>query len=251
MRVVGIIPARMGSSRFPGKPLAAIRGMSMIEHVYRRSLLSRCLDEVFVATCDEEIRRAVEEFGGRVLMTSHRHTRCTDRVAEAAGEVEADIVANIQGDEPLLNPEMVDQVVEPLLADRQVLCTTIIVEISRKSEETDRNVVKAVRSLDGNVLYFSRERIPTRQMGGTAPLFKQVGILAFTRHFLLKFDSLPETPLEQVESVDLMRALEHGYPVRGVLSNLESMGVDTPEDLARAEDLMKLDPFFESYQARR
>jgi len=252
MKVVGVIPARMASRRFPGKPLAKILGLTMIEHVFRRSALSGALDDIYVATCDEEIRAAVEGFGGKALMTSSRHTRCTDRVAEAAEALTSEVIVNIQGDEPLLDPEMVGAVAAPLRADASLLCTTIIAPLADASEAADGNVVKVVSAQNGDVLYFSREPIPSGRMG-IQPLsrFKQIGILAFRREFLLRLSRLPETPLEQAESVDLLRALENGYPVRGVLSTARSLGVDTPEDLRRAEEQMRTDPLFEHYAAAR
>lgn len=247
MRVTGIIPARMGSQRFPGKPLAKIRGLTMLEHVYRRAKLSPTLDDVRVATCDDEIRDAAEGFGARVVMTSDRHTRCSDRVAEAARSIDTEIVINIQGDEPLLHPAVLDEVARPFFDDGSIVCTTIIGEILDESDFESRNVVKIVRSLAGDILYFSREPIPSRGQEGTAAWFKQAGIYAFTRDFLVKFGSLPEGSLESAESVDLLRVLEHGFRVRGVLSNYPTLGVDTPDDLTRAERLMGEDEHFARY----
>jgi 3-deoxy-manno-octulosonate cytidylyltransferase (CMP-KDO synthetase) len=247
MKVVGVVPARMASSRFPGKPLAQIAGMTMLEHVYRRCLMSRCLDDVYIATCDESIRRAVLDFGGKAVMTSDEHTRCTDRVAEAAREMDADVVVNIQGDEPLLRPETVDFVAEPIVQESGVVCTTIVVKITNERELDDPNVVKTVSRPNGDILYFSRELIPSRRMGAAHDVFKQIGVLAFTREFLLQFDELPETPLEVAESVDLLRALEHGYTVRGVLSPFDTIGVDTPDDRRRVEELMTRDEIYPRY----
>ena len=246
MKVVGVIPVRMASSRFPGKPLAKIRGLSMVEHVYRRALMTKTLDQVVIATCDKEIEREVQAFGGEAILTSDQHLRCTDRVAEAARQLEAEVVVNIQGDEPLLQPSMVDKIVEPFASDESVVCTTVIAVID-ESEADNPNVVKTVCAQSGDVLYFSREPIPSRKMGVIVPMFKQVGIYAFTHQFLLRFDRLPETPLERAESVDLMRALEHGFPVRGVVCSELSLGVDTPQDLLRCEELMKDDALFPSY----
>jgi 3-deoxy-manno-octulosonate cytidylyltransferase (CMP-KDO synthetase) len=243
----------MASRRFPGKPLAKILGLTMIEHVYRRSVLSGALDDVLVATCDEEIREEVERFGARAILTSDRHTRCTDRVAEAAETLPGDdVVVNIQGDEPLLDPGMVRAVAAPLTEDPGVLATTIIAPLADPSEAEDRNVVKVVTARSGDVLYFSREPIPSGKMGGEPKeRLKQIGILAFRRDFLVRLAALPETPLEQIESVDLLRALENGFPVRGVLATARSFGVDTPEDLRRAEEEMRTDVLYERYAAAR
>ena len=218
----------------------------MLEHVYRRARLSDVLDDVVIATCDGDIRDAAENFGARVIITSDEHTRCTDRVAEAAHNVDADVVVNVQGDEPLLHPEVIDKVATPFSKDASVVCTTIMELIGEEDLESP-DIVKTVCSLSKQVLYFSREPIPSRKLGVTVDWYKQAGIYAFTRDFLLKLESLSETPLERAESVDLMRVLEHGYPVHGVLSERPSLGVDTPDDLARAEELMDADPIFSEY----
>lgn len=247
--VVGIIPARMASSRFPGKPLAPILGLPMIEHVRRRVAMCGALSGVIVATCDEEIRLVVEKSGGRVVMTADTHERCTDRVAEAAAKLDAEIVVNVQGDEPLILPRMVEEVIEPFLKDPELPAANLVTRITDDREFADPNAPKAVMNLAGELLYISREPIPSAKKAGTFdyPRFKQLGIIAFRGDFLQAFTRLAPTPLEQVESVDIMRALEHGYRVRAVETHGVTIGVDVPGDIARAEKALVSDPLVSRY----
>jgi 3-deoxy-manno-octulosonate cytidylyltransferase (CMP-KDO synthetase) len=251
MRIVGVIPARLGSSRFPGKPLAPILGRPMIEHIYWRARMCDLLSAVYVATCDTEVVEATERFGGQALMTSDKHERASDRVAEVAGSIEADIYVLIQGDEPMITPEMVTAAVEPMLSNPEIVCTNLAAQITSVEDFEDRNTIKVVMASDGRALYFSREPIPTRQRlpFGTIPAFKQVCIIPFRRDFLHTYSSLPPTPLEQAESVDMMRALEHGYPVHLVRTETQTHAVDTPADLALVESLMRDDPRVGRYPA--
>jgi 3-deoxy-manno-octulosonate cytidylyltransferase (CMP-KDO synthetase) len=223
--------------------------MSMIEHVYRRTALCQRLDEVFVATCDEEIRRAVEGFGGKVIMTSPAHQRASDRIAEAAEGLEADIVVMIQGDEPMLVPEMVDAALAPMVADPTILCVNLAKRIETEEEYRDPNTIKVVMDRLGNALYFSREPIPTNRIldFGSFPVFKQVCIIPYRRDFLLGYIRLEPTSLEQAESVDMMRILEHGYSVRLVETPVSTHAVDTPDDLKMVESLMRGDPVLDLY----
>lgn len=253
MKIIGVLPARMASSRFPGKPLAPICGRAMIEHVYWRTRMCRTLDEVYVATCDTVIANAVEKFGGRVIMTSDVHQRASDRVAEVAQKVEADIFMMAQGDEPMIVPEMIDLALGPLLQDSGVLCTNLAAPIRSEEEFEDPNTIKVVMAKNGDALYYSRNPIPTRfrLSFGQFPAYKQVCVIPFRRDFLLCYTALEQTPLEQAESIDMLRALEHGYPIRLVKSEYETQAVDTPADLARVEALMKDDPLIPRYgQAR-
>lgn len=242
--VIAIIPARMGSSRFPGKPLAPLLGLPMIEHVYRRTALSRSLSAVYVATCDREIVDAVEGFGGRAIMTSDTHERASDRVAEAAEGLDADIVVMVQGDEPMVVPEMIDQAVAPLLEDPAVQCVNLAGRIASLDEFRDPNTIKVVVDPHGDAVYFSREPIPA--LRGTplerAPAAKQVCIIPFRREALFLFTSLEATPLEQTESVDMLRFLEHGYKVRMVPTPYDTHAVDTPADLELVATLLRDDP---------
>ena len=247
--VVAIIPARMGSSRFPGKPLTPILGRSMLEHVYRRTAMCEKLQAVYVATCDSEIAQAVQGFGGQRMMTSPLHERASDRVAEAAQSLDAEIVVMIQGDEPMTVPAMIDQAVAPMLEDPQVQCVNLVKRIESEEEYLDPNTIKAVMDNKGNALYFSREPIPTRRILGLdrIPLFKQVCIIPFRRDALLAYSKLKPTPLEQAESIDMLRFLEHGQQVRLVETEFETHAVDTPEDSIKVENLMRHDPLTRQY----
>jgi 3-deoxy-manno-octulosonate cytidylyltransferase (CMP-KDO synthetase) len=250
MNIIAIIPVRMASTRLPGKPLADILGLPMVEHVRRRVSLSPLFKEVIVATCDQEILDVVLRYGGKALMTANTHTRCTDRVAEAVDALEADIVINVQGDEPLVNPAMFQALVEPLMNCPDLPCTNLMAAIDSDSDFNSPDVVKTVCDINGNAVYFSREPIPSVKKAESLifPKYKQLGIIAFRKHFLLRFTSLPQTPLEKVESVDMLRAIEHGYKIRMVLSPFKAVGVDTPADLQRAIDLMGQDELFPRYR---
>jgi len=246
MNIVGIIPARMSSSRFPGKPLAPICGQPMIQHVYQRSHRSSTLADVFVATCDEEIRAFCKRNDMNVVMTSPSHERATDRTAEAMLKIEElmqkriDIVVMIQGDEPMLVPEMVDLAVAPLLSDDSVSVVNLMADLKTVAEHEDPNEVKVVVDQQGFALYFSREPIPSRKKGHPdISMYKQVCIIPFKRDFLLDFNQWLSTPLEVIESVDMLRILEHGQKVKMVHSPYETYSVDTPEDLRRVEKLMR------------
>lgn len=244
--VVCVIPARMGSTRFPGKPLARLHGMTMIEHVYRRCALSPVVDSVWVATCDDAIVDEVKRFGGHAVMTSNEHERCTDRVAEAVKAVAptADIIVNVQGDEPLLHPNMIALAVNALCADNTVSAVHMVAPINSDADFDDANEVKVVFDLNWNTLYCSREAIPSRRKGGHGKRWKQVCVIPFWREFLFQFNALPQAPLEIIESVDMMRAVEHGYTIRCVESPYQTISVDTPDDLSRAAELLKHDPLF-------
>jgi 3-deoxy-manno-octulosonate cytidylyltransferase (CMP-KDO synthetase) len=250
MSTATVIPARMGSSRFPGKPLAPILGRSMIEHVYRRCEMCPRAGEVYVATCDSEIGDAVERFGGRYIMTAPTHQRASDRVAEAAERLAAEIVVMVQGDEPLLHPDMIDLAIAPLLADQSVGCVNLMSPIVDLAEFQDPNTIKVVVDRDGFARYFSRAPIPTQtRQGGQAPTLarKQVCVIPFRRDALADFVSLPPTSLEEAESIDMLRFLEHGRRVRMVESPFLTHSVDTPDDLARVEAIMQQDPLLARY----
>lgn len=254
-RVVAVIPARMSSSRFPGKPLAPLLGRPMIEHVARRAAMCETLDAVYVATCDEEIRAAAEGFGVEALMTSPAHERASDRVAEAAESFEADVVVMIQGDEPMVTPGMIEAAVAPLFEDASVACVNLARRIVRREDYEDPNTVKVVTDARGDALYFSRSPIPAGAFApgspNGVPVYKQVCVIPFRRDFLREFARLAPTPLERAESIDMLRAVEHGRRVRMVLTEAETHAVDTPEDLRLVESLMKDDPLIPLYEATR
>ncbi len=233
----------MGSSRFPGKPLAPICGRPMIEHVFRRCSMNSSLTGVYIATCDREIAAAGEAFGGKVIMTSSAHQRASDRIAEAAEQLDADVVVMVQGDEPMIHPEMIDRAVAPLHENPAVICTNLAAPIQSIEEMRDPNTIKVVIGKSGDALYFSRQPIPS----GASTGLKQVCVIPFRRGFLLQYAQLQPTPLEITESVDMLRILEHGFKVRMEMTNFETHAVDTPADLALVERVLRIDPLTKSY----
>lgn len=253
MNVIAVIPARMGSSRFPGKPLEPILGIPMIGHCWKRVAMALGEQNTYVATCDQEIYDYIESVGGRAVMTADTHERCTDRTAEAMLKIEAktgraDVVVMVQGDEPLVTPDMISAAVEPFKTDPDVTVVNLMGDLETREEHDDPNEVKVVVDRAGNALYFSREPIPSWKKGAKdVPMYKQVCIIPFKRDFLLTFNELEPTPLEEVESVDMLRLLEHGHKVRMVYTGGKNIGVDTPRDLEVAESLMQADPFFGQY----
>ncbi len=251
MNIVSIIPARMGSSRFPGKPMADILGMPMIGHVYKRVKMSKLLNEVYVATCDKEIYDYIESIGGKSVMTSDRHERCSDRCAEAMLKIEeyenkkVDIMVMVQGDEPLTFPEMIDEAVEPMLDDIDMFITNLVADLDTIEEFNDPNEVKVVMDKNNNALYFSREAIPSRKKSIlNVPMKKQVCVIPFTRDFLLEYNEMTPTPLEIIESVDMMRILENGMNVKMIETKYITKAVDTSDDLNRVCKMMKDDILF-------
>jgi 3-deoxy-manno-octulosonate cytidylyltransferase (CMP-KDO synthetase) len=237
MKVVAILPARYGSTRFPGKPLVDIAGKPMIQHVYERTAQTRTIDRVIVATDDERIVAAVESFGGEAQMTRDDHPSGTDRLAEVAARIEADLIVNVQGDEPLIDPVMIESAVAPLLADPAIQMGTLMTRILDPEEFSNPNVVKVVTDRAGFALYFSRASIPHGRDIDPAvvpsPAFKHIGLYIYQRNFLLKYPTLSETPLEQLEKLEQLRALEHGYLIRVVETDRQSIGVDVPADVDR------------------
>ncbi len=250
MNIVAVIPARMGSTRFPGKPLAPILGRPMIEHVYRRAAMCLALDDVFVATCDQQIMDSVNAFGGRAIMTASSHQRASDRVAEAAANFSADIIVMIQGDEPMTYPQMIDTSLAPLRnGDKQIACVNLSARIQTEEDFVNPNTIKVVMDADDFAVYMSREPIPTRHLQPFDQLatFKQVCIIPFTAASLQEFIRLPPTPLELAESIDMLRFIEHGHKVKMVPTEYVTHAVDTPEDLKRVEKLLQKDPLTKEY----
>ena len=242
MRVVVIIPSRYASSRFDGKPLAVICGKPMIEWVFRRAVQAKCVDAVYVATDDDRIRRAVERFGGRSIMTTSACRSGTDRVAEAADRLgldETDVVVNIQGDQPLVDPRCFDAVVQPFYVDPDVQMSTLAFAIVDPREITDPKDVKVTFDNRGDALYFSRATIPWGRDGmGGYTLYKHLGVYAYTRHFLERFRNLAPGRLEEIEKLEQLRAMEHGHRIRVVVTPHDSPEVDLPVDIGRIEAKM-------------
>ena len=255
-KIIGIIPCRMSSSRFPGKPLKKIEGIPMIEHVWRRSCQSSLLEEIYIATCDLEIMEYMNTQGANVIMTSAKHKRSTDRIAEAVEILERkkrnkiEIVVNIGGDEPLIYPQMLDQVVKPMLKDDSILTANLIYPIYSEEEFNDQNVVKVVKNKHNDILFFSRLPLPFNFSGLTEiKKYKQLSIIPFQKDFLFKYRDLSPTPCEIAESIDMMRALEHGFKIRAVETTYETYSVDTLYDYELVKKKMKQDPLFKHYCA--
>lgn len=256
MNIVGIIPARMASSRFPGKPMVKIMGIPMIGHVYHRSKMCLLLDEVFVATCDKEIADYAENIGAKAIMTANTHERASDRTAEALLKVEdqtkkeIDYVIMIQGDEPMLIPEMFGDLINPIEVDEEFQVVNLMSKIKNDEEFQNPNNVKIVLDRNNNALYFSREPIPSKaKYSGEVPMWKQLGFILFKRDILLKYIKMEPTALEIIESVDMNRLLEQGIKIRMAQTNYETYAVDTKTDLDHVEELMKNDPLISKYLA--
>jgi 3-deoxy-manno-octulosonate cytidylyltransferase (CMP-KDO synthetase) len=245
-RTVAIIPARFASSRLPGKPLADICGKPMIQHVVERTRQASCIDDVIVATDDTRIKDAVEAFGGRAVMSPAELSSGTDRVAFVARALpEAEIIVNVQGDEPVIEPAMIDEAVRSLVADSGAVAATLVRKIETPEELLSVSVVKAVLDRDGNCLYFSRSTIPFVR---DVPLpdwlarqvhYKHIGLYVFRREFLLRYTELPATALEGLEKLEQLRILEYGYRIKAVVTTYNSVTVDTPEDLERVRRLLR------------
>jgi 3-deoxy-manno-octulosonate cytidylyltransferase (CMP-KDO synthetase) len=235
-RVVAIIPARYESTRLPGKPLADLNGQPMIQRVYERAAQARGIERVLVATDDARIRDAVEQFGGEVAMTRRDHRTGTDRIAEVASALDAEVIVNVQGDLPLLDPAMVGAAVAPLLADGGLPMATISTPIASREEFENPNVVKVVTDRDGYALLFSRSPLPYHRDAGPAGALghKHIGLYVYRRDFLLSFAQLAPTPLEQAEQLEQLRALEWGFRIKVTPVEAASIEVDTPRDLERA-----------------
>ncbi|MDR2005868.1 MAG: 3-deoxy-manno-octulosonate cytidylyltransferase [Acidaminococcales bacterium] len=237
-KVVCIIPARYASTRLPGKPLADIAGKPMIQHVYERACRASLVDAVAVATDDARICGAVAAFGGRALLTSTAHLSGTDRLAEAAAHCKkASVIINVQGDEPLIEPELIDRLARTLLEEARLKMATAGAPLP-EDEYNDPAAVKVVVDKDGYALYFSRSLIPyPRCPDGFAP-FKHVGIYAYRKNFLLRFARLPQSPLERAEGLEQLRALENGCKIKVLTAKNPAFGVDTPEDLVKINALV-------------
>jgi 3-deoxy-manno-octulosonate cytidylyltransferase (CMP-KDO synthetase) len=237
-KILGVIPARFQSSRFPGKVLAPIASKPMLQHVYERASLSRYLTSIIIATDDERVFDAAISFGAKARMTSSDHASGTDRAAEVASADTAEIVVNIQGDEPLIDPAAIDAAILPLVHEPEIVMATLKKKIEDPREITDPNVVKVVTAHNGDAIYFSRCPIPfDRDRSASVPYFKHIGLYVYQRDFLMNYSALPVGPLEQCERLEQLRALENGIPIRVVETEYESLGVDTPEDLSRVSRL--------------
>ena len=249
--IIAIIPARYGSTRFPGKSLALISGKPMIQWVYERTKKSRLVNRVIVATDDDRIAKAVAAFNGEAMMTSPTHPTGTDRIAEVAKGLDCSYVVNVQGDEPLIQPDMIDEAVAPLLDDPSIPMGTLCKKIEDREETFDLNVVKVVFDEKRFALYFSRAPIPwdrdgwagknqepgvrSHMPGTESHMYKHIGLYVYRRDFLLSYSKMPPTPLEEIEKLEQLRALERGYKIKVVVTEHESFGVDIPGDLGKIQ----------------
>jgi 3-deoxy-manno-octulosonate cytidylyltransferase (CMP-KDO synthetase) len=252
-KILGVIPARLASSRFPRKVLAPLASKPMLQHVWERASKARYLTSILIATDDEQIYEVARNFGARVRMTRSDHASGTDRAAEIASVENCDMVVNIQGDEPLIDPDAIDAAILPMAHDSEIQMATLKKRIADPSEITNPNVVKVITDLNGDAIYFSRLPIPyhrdaSREAASSlapgprppAPFFKHIGLYLYQRDFLLAYPTLPVGPLEQAERLEQLRALENGLKIRVVETDYESLGVDTPEDLERVATLFAM-----------
>jgi 3-deoxy-manno-octulosonate cytidylyltransferase (CMP-KDO synthetase) len=238
VKILGVIPARYASTRLPGKPLADICGKTLIRRVYERAALSKALSRLIVATDDERIMGEVKKFGGACVLTSPDHPNGTCRSAEAARGEDADIIINIQGDEPLLDPVMIDETAA-LLGAGDAVSSTLCEPAEDEESILDPNVVKVVMDRQGNALYFSRSPVPYLRVKGAAPVFRHIGIYGYRRDFLFTYAGLPPTPLSEAESLEQLKILEHGYKMKVAVTNGRcGPSVDTPEDLERVRAII-------------
>jgi 3-deoxy-manno-octulosonate cytidylyltransferase (CMP-KDO synthetase) len=250
MRVTAVIPARYASTRFEGKALADILGKPMVQHVYERASKASLVSEVIVATDDRRIESAVKSFGGRAEMTSVSHETGTDRLAEVAERIESEIIVNVQGDEPLIEPAMIDEAILPLVKDEAILMGTLKSRIMNLHDFLSPNVVKVITDMDGFALYFSRSPLPFFRdkwndlkdeafASGRLLCHKHVGIYVYRRDFLIRYARMPQTSLECAEKLEQLRALENGYRIRVVETEYESIGVDSPPDLEKVLEKLR------------
>lgn len=243
MRAIGVIPARWGATRFEGKVIANLLGKPVIQHVWENARKAKTLDDLVVACDDERIMKAVEAFGGKAVYTSPNQPSGTDRLAEVVNPIDVDIAVNIQGDEPLMKSIMIDNLVLSLKEDKAAQMATMMKRIEDDSELTNSNVVKVVTDKNGYAIYFSRYAIPYNRTNEADPkkrpvYYKHIGIYAFTKDFLFQFRNLPHSALENAEKLEQLRALENGYKIKVVETKFDTIGIDRPEDIKRAEEAL-------------
>lgn len=247
MKCIAVIPARWESTRFKGKVLADINGKSMLQHVWEKAKSAHEIDDVIIAVDKEKVYKAAESFGAKVVYTSPEQSSGTDRIAEAVNEIDTDIIVNIQADEPLIHPVMIDKLVQLFFYEKNIQMATIIKRIHKKEEISDPNVVKVVVDRKGFALYFSRSPIPYLRENGShkegdngiaAGYFKHIGVYAYTKDFLFTYTNLPESSLEKNEKLEQLRVLEHGYKIKTIETTYDTIGVDTPEDLEKVKVIL-------------
>jgi 3-deoxy-manno-octulosonate cytidylyltransferase (CMP-KDO synthetase) len=238
---IGVIPARYGSTRFEGKVIKDLCGKPVIQHVYERAKKARALDDLIIAVDDERVMKVVEEFGGKAVFTSKSHATGTDRLAEVVNAIDVKIIVNIQGDEPLINPLIIDELVRTMQSDTTIAMATVVKKSHSEDEFKSPDVVKAVLDKNGYALYFSRSPIPSLLKPGPKDAFfyKHLGIYAYSKDFLFSFKKQPPTYLENGERLEQLRALENGYRIKAIETKYETVGVDTPADLQLAKMLLE------------
>jgi 3-deoxy-manno-octulosonate cytidylyltransferase (CMP-KDO synthetase) len=241
MEVVGVIPARYGSTRFEGKVLKDLCGKPVIQHVYERAKKAKTLDDLIIAADDDRILEVVQNFGGKAVFTSKSHSTGTDRLTEVVNAMDVRVVVNIQGDEPLINPMVIDDLVRAMQSSKDIVMATVIKKSRSTEEFNSPDVVKAVIDQNHFALYFSRSPIPSKLDLGIKENFfyKHIGLYAFTKDFLFTFKKLPQSHLEAQERLEQLRVLESGYRIKTIETKYETVGVDTPEDLELAKALME------------
>ncbi len=254
MKIIAVIPARMASTRLPGKPMVDILGMPMIGHCYKRAEMCEQLDLVYVATCDKIIYDYIRSIGGNAIMTSDSHERACDRAAEAMLKIEkihnikTDILVMLQGDEPMVNPGMIISALDPLINNEEIMISNLYRKINSIKEFEDPNEVKVILDNNKFAIYFSREPIPSRKKGfDKVPMFKQICSIPFRRDYLLKFNEMKQTDLEIIESIDMNRIIENGQKIKMEYCEDESISVDTKNDLDRVVIEMKKDKLINKY----
>jgi len=240
MEVIGIIPARYHSTRFEAKVLADIGGKPMIQHVWERAKQAKLLDDLIVACDDERVLKVVTDFGGKAVFTSKEHASGTDRITEIINPIDVRIVVNIQGDEPLVHPTMIDGVARALLEDKDSVVATIVKKIKRQEEIADSNVVKVVFDKHGSALYFSRSTIPFVRDNDQIEViyYKHIGLYGYTKDFLFTYKNLPQSNLEKLEKLEQLRILENGYRIKVIETEHETFGVDVPDDLLKVREYL-------------
>ena len=239
MRIIGVIPARLASTRFPEKILAEIKGKPMIWWVWKAAKKAETLSEVFVATDHPKIYSAVRDFGGNAVMTSSRHKSGTDRIAEAVKGLKADIVVNIQGDEPLIRPDMLDKAVAPFYASPGLHMSTLVCKVHDRKLAEDTNMVKVTVDINGYAMYFSRSNIPSlARAEGFDYFYKHIGVYVYKKDFLLKYVKMKQSRLEKIEKLEQLRVIENGYKIKAVETRFDTVPVDTKEDLAKVVKLL-------------
>jgi len=240
MNVIGVIPARFSSARFAGKVLADLGGKPVVQHVWENAKKSKMLDDLIIATDDERVLKAAENFGAKAVYTSPDQPSGSDRLIEVVNPLDVKVVVNIQGDEPMVKSEMIDDLARAILDDKDVYMATLAKKIEDKNEINNPNVVKVVKDKNGFALYFSRSVIPYPRHETISMHYKHIGIYAYTKDFLFQFKNLPKSYLEMTEGLEQLRVLESGYKIKVIETKFDTIGIDTPEDLEKARAILKL-----------